>query len=102
MLADVDFQYSWGGHLCLSLNAVPAFGEVEDGIYAACCCNGLGTVKGTLGGRLIADLATKTPEPMVQDMLAQPAPRKLYPEPLMTIGANARLWWMHHRAGREL
>ena len=102
MLADVDFQYSWGGHLCLSLNAVPAFGEVEEGIYAACCCNGLGTVKGTLGGRLIADLATKTPEPMVQDMLAQPAPRKLYPEPLMTIGANARLWWMHHRAGREL
>ena len=40
--------------------------------------------------------------PMLQDMVAQPPPRKLYPEPLMTIGANARLWWMHHRAGRDL
>ena len=102
MLGDVELQYSWGGHLCLSLNSVTVFGEIEEGIYAACCCNGLGTVKGTLGGRLVADLATNTPEPMLQDMVAQPPPRKLYPEPLMTIGANARLWWMHHRAGRDL
>jgi glycine/D-amino acid oxidase-like deaminating enzyme len=102
MLAGVELQYSWGGHLCLSLNAVPAFGEVEERIFAACCCNGLGTVKGTLHGTLIADLATNTPEPMLQDILAQPPPPKLYPEPLMTIGAHARLWWMHHRAGRDL
>jgi glycine/D-amino acid oxidase-like deaminating enzyme len=101
-LAEVDLQYSWGGHLCLSLNSVPAFGEIDEGIYAACCCNGLGTVKGTLGGRLIADLAAKTPEPMLQDILAQPPPRRLYPEPFMTIGAHGRLWWMHHRAGRDL
>lgn len=48
---------------------------------------GLGTVKGTVGGRL----ATKTSEPMVQDMLAQPPPRRLYPEPLMIIGAYTRM-----------
>jgi glycine/D-amino acid oxidase-like deaminating enzyme len=53
-------------------------------------------------GRLIVDLATKTSEPMLQDILAQPPPRRLYPEPFMTIGAQARLWWMHQRAGRDL
>jgi hypothetical protein len=37
MLANVDFQYSWNGDLCLSLNIVRPFGEVEEGIYAACC-----------------------------------------------------------------
>ena len=101
-LKSVGAEYRWGGHLCLSLNAVPAFGEVEKGVYAACCCNGLGTVKGTLYGKLIAELATGSREPMVQDAVAGAAPRMLYPEPLMTFGAKAKLWWMQKRAGREL
>jgi glycine/D-amino acid oxidase-like deaminating enzyme len=46
MLSGVTVEYRWGGHLCLSLNAAPAFGEIERGVYAACCCNGLGTVEG--------------------------------------------------------
>jgi glycine/D-amino acid oxidase-like deaminating enzyme len=102
MLPDVRAEYRWGGHLCLSLNSAPAFGEVERGVYAACCCNGLGTVKGTLYGKLIADLAVATGEPMIEAALAEPTPRKLYPEPLMTWGAKAKLWWMQKRAGREL
>jgi glycine/D-amino acid oxidase-like deaminating enzyme len=102
MLKGVAAEHRWGGHLCLSLNAVPAFGEIEKQIYAACCCNGLGTVKGTLYGKLIADLATGTAEPMVQDALAEGEPRKLYPEPFMTLGAKAKLWWLQKRAGREL
>ena len=102
MLGAPRFQYRWGGHLCLSLNSVPAFGEIDDGLYAACCQNGLGTVKGTLAGKLIADLACGANDPMVADMLAFDPPRKLYPEPFMTAGARTRLWWMHRRAGRDL
>jgi glycine/D-amino acid oxidase-like deaminating enzyme len=102
MLKDVRQDFRWGGHLCLSLNSVPAFGEIEKGIYSACCCNGLGTVKGTLYGKLVAELAVGHDNPMVQDGLNEPAPAKLYPEPLMTLGANARLWWSQRQAGREL
>lgn len=102
MLGDVPMEYRWGGHLCLSLNSVPAFGEIEDGIYVACCQNGLGTVKGTLAGKLIADLACGSNDPMVGEMLSYPRPKRLYPEPFMTAGAQARLWWMHRRAGRDL
>jgi glycine/D-amino acid oxidase-like deaminating enzyme len=102
MLPGVSFEHRWGGHLCLSLNAAPAFGEIERGVYAACCCNGLGTVKGTLYGKLIADLAVGTGDPMIEAALTEPKPRKLYPEPLMTWGAKAKLWWMQKRAGREL
>ena len=87
--------------MCLSLNAAPAFGEVEKRVYTACCCNGLGTVKGTLFGKLVADLAAGSPEPMVQDALSEPAPERLYPEPLMTWGARTKLWWAQKRAGRE-
>ena len=88
--------------MCLSLNTVPAFGEVENRVYAACCCNGLGTVKGTLYGKLIAELAAGNHDPMLQDAMAEAAPRKLYPEPLMSWGAKTKLWWMKERAGREL
>ena len=56
-LAGVPFTHSWAGRLCLSLNHVPAFGEVEDGLFSACCENGLGTVKSTLAGMMAADLA---------------------------------------------
>lgn len=101
-LKGVTMEHRWGGHLCLSLNAVPAFGEIENRVYAACCCNGLGTVKGTLYGKLIADLATGNQEPMVKDALAESPPQTLYPEPLMTWGAKAKLWWLQKRAGREL
>lgn len=102
MLRDMTMEHRWGGHLCLSLNSVPAFGEIEDRVYAACCCNGLGTVKGTLYGKLIADLAVGNQDPMVQDALEEAPPRLLYPEPLMTWGARAKLWWLQKRAGREL
>jgi glycine/D-amino acid oxidase-like deaminating enzyme len=102
MLKGVGFEHRWGGHLCLSLNAAPAFGEVEKRVYAACCCNGLGTVKGTLYGKLAADLATGSAGPMGQDALAEPPPQKLYPEPLMTLGAKTKLWWLQTRAGRDL
>jgi glycine/D-amino acid oxidase-like deaminating enzyme len=98
MLRGVVPEHRWGGHLCLSLNAAPAFGELEKGVYAACCCNGLGVVKGTLYGKLVADLATGNPEPMVKEAIAEPPPRKRYPEPLMTWGAKAKLWWMQRRA----
>ncbi|MDA1035226.1 MAG: FAD-binding oxidoreductase, partial [Proteobacteria bacterium] len=57
MIKEVSMEYRWGGRLCLSLNSVPAFGEVEKNIYSACCQNGIGTAKGTLAGIGAADLA---------------------------------------------
>ena len=40
ILRDVNIEYQWGGHLALSLNNVAAFGEVEEGLFSACCQNG--------------------------------------------------------------
>lgn len=102
MLPDVDMEYRWSGHLCLSLNNAPAFGEIAERVYSACCCNGLGITKGTLGGMAIADLATGTGGAHVEALLAQPKPSRLYPEPFMTLGARAKIWWMQKRAGRDL
>ena len=106
MLKDVEMEHRWSGHLCLSLNSVPVFGEIENGIFAACCQNGLGAVKGTLNGILIADHALgikdEKTQSMIEDAMACKAPKKLYPEPFMSVGAKSRLWWGQIRAGRDL
>jgi len=102
MLSPMDMAYRWGGRLCLSQNGVPAFGEIDDRLFAACCQNGLGTTKGTLAGMLAADLATETDNPMVDEMLAFAPPRRLPPKPIAWLGANAVMRWKEHRAGREL
>ncbi|MGO7932299.1 FAD-dependent oxidoreductase, partial [Rhizobium ruizarguesonis] len=35
-LESLPMEYSWAGALCLSRNHVPAFGEVEEGLFSAC------------------------------------------------------------------
>ena len=101
MLGGVTMQYRWGGALCLSLNSVSAFGEVDERIYSAVCHNGLGTAKGTYGGIAIVDFATGQDNSIVADILSDPPPKKLYPEPFMTLGAKAALWWKQRQAAGE-
>lgn len=101
-LAGVDMQYRWGGRLCLSWNGVPASGEVEEGLFAACCQNGLGTAKGTLLGMVTAELATGQPSALCAEVMAQEPPRRLPPAPLTYLGANAVMRWGEWKAGREL
>jgi glycine/D-amino acid oxidase-like deaminating enzyme len=64
------------------MNHVPAFGEIEENMYSACCENGLGTVKSTLAGVLAADLATGTRSEHLKEFQNQPAPSRLPPEPI--------------------
>ncbi|MEH6825315.1 MAG: FAD-binding oxidoreductase [Motiliproteus sp.] len=102
MLSGVAMEHRWGGRLCLSLNSVPVFGELEQGIYSAACQNGLGAVKGTLSGMLAAEMAVEGKTPMVSEYLAYDAPKRLPPEPFLSVGANMTLRWKEWRAGIEL
>lgn len=102
MLDGVTMEHRWGGRLCLSRNSAPAFGEVDEGVVAACCQNGLGAAKGTFSGMMAAELSAQGDSPLLADMLAQPGPSRLPPEPFASLGASAYLRWKEHRAGREL
>lgn len=101
-LSRVHMEYRWGGRLCLSRNNTSVFGEIENNLFAACCQNGLGTAKGTVSGKLIAELASDHSSALLDDQLADKEPTKLPPEPFASIGANAILRWGEFRAGREL
>jgi len=102
MLVGVEMAHLWGGRLCLSLNNVPALGEVAPGLFSAVCQNGLGTAKGTLHGMLIAELASAHGSDLLTQVMAQDAPRSLPPRWITKLGATARMRWGAWRAGAEL
>ena len=101
-LANVDMEYRWAGRLCLSRNDAPAFGEIDDGLFSACCQNGLGSAKGTYSGIAAADLASGRTTEFTRHMTGKPAPQKLLPAPLIGIGAPATIRWRELMAGREI
>lgn len=100
-LGPVPMEYSWAGRLCLSLNNTPAFGEIEPGLFSACCENGLGTVKSTLAGVLAVDLATGARSMHLDTFKNQPKPNRIPPEPLAWLGINSVIRLQELRAGRE-
>ncbi len=102
ILKDAEMEYRWGGQICLSLNAAPAFGEVETNLYSACCQNGLGTTMGTLAGIAAADKSIGSPSKIASAFDNQPGPKKLPSEPFASIGANALMFWREFKAGKEL
>ena len=101
MLKDVEMAYRWGGRLCVAKNGVFAFKEVEENLVTACCQNGLGTTKGTLSGLTAANYMAGGNQSFAQELLAQPLPEKLPPEPFAYLGANAYMRWGEMKAGRE-
>ena len=101
-LGDIAMEYRWGGRLCLSRNNVQVIGELEPGLFSACCQNGLGTAKGTLAGGLAADLALGRSSPALSRALSADAPTRLPPEPISRLGANLYLRWQEGRASGEL
>jgi glycine/D-amino acid oxidase-like deaminating enzyme len=103
MLEEVEMEYCWSGRLCLSRNDAWAFGELEPGLFSACCQNGLGTTRGTAAGIAAAELASGRDTPsLVPDFPRDLAPSRLFPEPFMTIGARSTIRLREWRAGREL
>ena len=93
MLDKVSMEYSWGGRLCLSLNNVFAQGEVDEGIYSACCQNGLGTAKGTAIGVITAEKISGENTSLIPNFADEELPKKLMPKPLMWIGVNSYMRW---------
>lgn len=100
-LAAVPMEYSWAGRLCLTLNNVPVFGEIEEGLFSACVENGLGTVKSTLAGVLAVDLAAGVNSSTLASFKNQAAPKRIPPAPIAWLGINSVIRWQELRAGRE-
>ncbi|WP_299141576.1 FAD-binding oxidoreductase [uncultured Tateyamaria sp.] len=100
-LSGVKQQYTWGGHLCLSLNGVAHTREVDHNLFSACVQNGLGTARGTLTGIAAAERACGHTSDITRYFDAEDDLKRLPPQPFATWGANAFLRWKEWRAGAE-
>lgn len=100
-LAGIGMAYRWGGAMALTWNAVPAFGEVETGVLAACGCNGLGASNATASGIAAAETLLGAETDLTRVYRSFAAPRALPPRPLTLIGARATLALREWKAGME-
>ncbi|MCY4609328.1 MAG: FAD-binding oxidoreductase [bacterium] len=102
MLPGVDLEYTWGGALALSRNAEPVFGELAEGVYGSFCHNGVGVARGTICGKLLAEMILGRESELLSYMLAAGRPDRLPPEPLLGWGVRSNFAIRRHRAGLEL
>ena len=101
MLPNVEFEYTWGGALCLSRNHMTFFGELAPNVYGSLCCNGLGITRGTIGGHLLADWLAGDRNDCIDYLLNSEKPSMNPPEPLLSTGVNANLMYNQRKAGLE-
>ena len=83
-LAGVAFAGVWSGATGFTLNGAPVWGEHAPGLFVSTGCNGGGVVKGTLFGRLLADLACGREIPDVAALFGTAS--WMPPEPLRGFG----------------
>ncbi|WFU12075.1 FAD-binding oxidoreductase (plasmid) [Rhizobium sp. CB3090] len=100
-LGGVGMQYRWAGAMALTRNHVPAFGEIERDVFAACGCNGLGASNSTAAGIAAAELALGHESELGRVYRQLAAPTSLPPQPLTTIGAKLHLAYREWSAGAE-
>lgn len=101
MLPNVGFDYTWSGSLALTQNHKGFFGQLAPNVYGALFCNGLGVTRGTVTGTLLADMIAGKRHELIDFLLQTSGPKKLPPEPLLSMGVNATLWWGQRKAGLE-
>lgn len=99
-LRGLAFEHIWAGHLCLSRNGVAVMRQIDDGVFSACVQNGLGTARGTLTGIGAAELACGETSAITDRFTAEPAPKKMPPQPFRDFGGNIALCWKEWRARR--
>lgn len=97
-LAGLKMEYAWVGHLCVTRNGVSAMRKLDDGLYAGCVQNGLGTTRGTLTGIGAAEMACGVESEITRHFAAEGRPKLLPPQPFQQIGGNALLRYREWRA----
>jgi len=100
-ITDEHLQFTWTGHLSATRSGEPRFARLAQGIYTATGCNGSGVARGTLWGRLLAEMASGGQSALLTTVLDNAKPGWLPPRPFFDIGASMRLRYEVYRAKTE-
>jgi glycine/D-amino acid oxidase-like deaminating enzyme len=101
VLKGVEFEYTWGGIMGMTMNEGQVFGQLKDGLYASVAYNGCGVAMGTAAGSLLADLSAGVDSELLQDAKQVKKPAWLPFAPFLGLGVRAYTTWLYRRAGEE-
>lgn len=101
MLADVPFEYTWGGALSLTRNGAPVFGQLRPNVYGTVVHNGVGIARGTISGKLLAEKIQGVDSDLLQLMEVKGRPSRNFPEPFNSWGVRMNARWRRQQAGIE-
>lgn len=96
-----ELEYVWGGATAFTSNGQFYFGELKPGLYASLGCAGGGVSRGSMHGRLLAEMACGSQSSLLTDRLMLASPNWIPPEPFRGIGAIVKMTWEGWLAGRE-
>ena len=99
-LPNFDFEHCWGGAVGFTYNGGAVWGEFKPGLFVSAGCNGGGTVKGTLLGKLLADAAHDIEVPDVPKLFGRAS--WMPPEPFRKIGFKLAATLESHQGRHEL
>ena len=102
MLGGIEFEHTWAGVFCMTMNWASHFGRLEPGVFVALGYCGVGLPRGTATGTLLAEYAMGSDSDLMKDIEAVSGPKRLPPQPLMGIGVRARLAFYQWRSRAEL
>lgn len=101
-LKEIDFQYTWGGMLCMTLNHNSVFERVKDNVYMVCGCNGVGVAKGTYLGYYMAEMIYGNESKELDFIKKSSNVSWVPPEPLRSIGAKYKIKKEEVAAGKDI
>jgi glycine/D-amino acid oxidase-like deaminating enzyme len=101
-LTDVPFEYTWGGALSMARNGEPVFGTLADGISAAGVHNGTGLSRGTICGKLIAEMMSGEGSDLLDAMLGRGRPNRNVPDPVLGWGVDLYARRLRLQSGLEM
>ena len=101
-LDKLDFEHTWAGVFCMTRDWASVFDRLERGVFASLGYAGVGLPRGTISGKLLAELAMGGESDLIRDAQALSGPKRLPPEPFLGIGVRARLAWHRWRTRAEL
>lgn len=84
-------QYRWAGAMVLTWNSAPVVEEVEQGVWLAAGCNGVGATNATVNGIVAAERSLGHRSDLGRDFEKAAAAQRLSPEPFATLGGKAAL-----------
>jgi len=72
-----EFEHVWGGLTAVTHNGAFTFGQMRPGLFVSAGCGGAGVTRGTIHGKLLAELASGVHSALLSDRLAQKGPNWL-------------------------